>query len=69
MEKKPKPKKRTLDLVLGLFFIASGGYKLYNAYFNNVQYETYRLVLTYVILILGIYNLYKYFVLSEKNEV
>ena len=63
-QKKPK---RKLDLYIGVVIILLGTYRFYNMYFKGVEYSTLRIVLTYVMVAIGFYNLYKYFVLSQKN--
>ncbi|WP_375239161.1 hypothetical protein [Aurantibacter sp.] len=63
-QKKPK---RKLDLYIGIVILILGFYRFYEHYFNGVEFSTFKIVLTYVMVGIGFYNLYKYFVLSQKN--
>lgn len=65
-QKKPK---RKLDLYIGIVIILLGFNRFYNIYFKGVEYSTFKVALTYVMVAIGFYNLYKYFVLSKKNKM
>ena len=62
-----KQPQRKMDLFIGLFLIGLGSFRLYNIYFNGLEASTLRTVLTFAFVGFGFYNLYKYFVLSQKN--
>ena len=62
-----KQPQRKMDLFIGLFLVVLGSYRLYNIYFNGTEFPTYKIVLTYGFVGFGFYNLYKYFILSQKN--
>ena len=61
MTQDAKPKQNKWDLIIGIFLILLGSYRLYNFYVNSAEYSTLRIVLTYAFVGLGCYNLYKYF--------
>lgn len=61
MEAKPQRPQNKWDLIIGLFLIGFGSYRLYQHYMLGVEYETYRIVLTFGFIGFGFYNLYKFF--------
>jgi len=56
-----KPQQNKWDLIIGVFLILMGAYRLYNFYIKGLEYSTVRIVLTYGLVGFGCYNLYKYF--------
>lgn len=61
METKTTRPQNKWDLIIGLFLILFGFYRLYQHYMLNNEFETYRIVLTFGFIGFGFYNLYKYF--------
>ncbi|PSG86358.1 hypothetical protein [Aurantibacter aestuarii] len=61
METKPQRPQNKWDLIIGLFLIGFGSYRLYQHYMLGAEYETYRIVLTFGFIGFGFYNLYKFF--------
>lgn len=60
MTQDAKPNQNKWDLIIGVFLILLGSYRLYNFYANGAEYSTLRIALTYAIVGFGCYNIYKY---------
>lgn len=57
----PQPAKRNIwNLILGIGFTGYGTYRLYY-HINRVDQDTFGLILSILFIVLGIYDLYKYF--------
>ena len=66
MENKPGKRKNFLSLIIGSAFISYGSYRLIT-YFNGAEYSTFRLVIAVGFIVLGAYDLYKFYS-SIQNE-
>ena len=56
-----QPRKRNIwNLILGIAFVGYGSFRTYQK-LNEPEIDTFSLVLAIAFIILGIYDLYKYF--------
>lgn len=58
------PSKNYLNLFLGLAFIGYGGYRIFT-FFNGAGYSTFRIIVAIGFIILGGWDLYKFFKTSD----
>lgn len=61
MEQETKRPQNKWDLIIGIFLIGFGSFRLYQHYILDKPYETFRIVLTFAFIGFGVFNLYKYF--------
>ncbi len=53
-----------LNLFLGLVFIGYGGYRLFS-FFNGASYSTFRVIVAIAFVLLGGWDLYRFFKTAE----
>lgn len=62
------PRKNYLNLLIGVVFFGYGGYRLFT-FFNGADYSTFRLIIAVGFVLLGGWDLYKFFRKSpSENE-
>lgn len=60
------PKKKILNLFLGIAFLGYGSYRLFSFY-KGAEYSNFRIVIAVGFVILGALDIYKFFNPSPKN--
>lgn len=64
--KKP-PAKNYISLFIGLAFIGYGGYRLVSFYLG-APYNTFRIIVDIVLVLLGLWDVYGFFKNFKKNK-
>lgn len=54
------PRNNYFNLFLGIAFLGYGGYRLFT-FFNGAEYTTFRIIIAIGFIILGAFDLYKFF--------
>ncbi len=54
------PRKSYFNLILGIAFLGYGGYRLFT-FVTGAEYTTFRIIIALGFIILGVFDLYKFF--------
>lgn len=62
-----KNNKSTLTVILGLFFVGMGSYRLYQKFILNENISNFQWIASIFLVGFGLYRLYQYFNASKKE--
>lgn len=60
MKMSATPRKNYFNLILGIAFLGYGGYRL-STFLRGAEYTTFRIIIALGFIILGAFDLYKFF--------
>lgn len=66
MKMSAAPRRNYLNLFLGIAFLGYGGYRLLS-FVNGAEYTTFRIIIALGFIILGAFDLYKFY--KNKPEI